>query len=419
MEDGGVISVDTTPTLHRLVSGNPVALTFTGAAPQATSGNYSVSGTFPITTTAFSVRAQDVIRGTYTQSGTSVSVVTGSGAAGSVDHGLVTGDSAYVRFRDGVGKPADGVFPVTVTGAKLFTVTVPTSATIATAANCDVAILRGAYSQRGTTITLTTGGIHGLTTGASLSITFVGNVGAPSLPAAGTYPATVVDDTHLTIIAVDSVNRDGTFKAAADVMVLNRSGAATTAFSNWTMGGSDTDIAQTPLRSPTVFNFFLPDYQFPGVTANAGLVTPEFQLTSETNVIRSANFLYDGIFNPSGNSSGFSSFRSGGGDIGLDFSPWMANGPGGVPWTNTANLNALIDQLNTLLMGGLLDSTGTNNYGTNPRTIVNARQAIFDYVSNTANIAYTTASPTDAQKMARIRAVIHLIVTSPDFTIQK
>ena len=240
------------------------------------------------------------------------------------------------------------------------------------------------------------------------------------MPADGTYPFTVVDDTHITITVLDTVGRVGYFTAGMDTPTLNRSGTASTAFSAWSVGNTETDIAQTPMRSPTVFNYFLPDYQFPGVISNAGLITPEFQLTSETNVVRQANFLYNGIFNPGGNTGGISSFRSGAGDMAVDFSPWMGIKPGGTTaWTNNENVNALIDQLNTLLMAGQLPSTGTNNYAANPRVIVNARQSIYDFVTNTSNIAYTAVSPSDTQKRDRIRAIVHLIVTSPNFAIQK
>jgi hypothetical protein len=157
--------------------------------------------------------------------------------------------------------------------------------------------------------------------------------------------------------------------------------------------------------------------------ASAGLITPEFQLTSDTNVIRSSNFLRDGIFNPSRSGGGLitliSSFSGGNGDIALDFNKWLGNRPGtATPWTNNENVAALVDALNDLLLAGQLPSAGTNNYGT-PRTIVNAKDAILNYVTNTANIAYNNTTPTDTNKRDRLRAIVHLIVTSPDFTIQK
>jgi hypothetical protein len=72
-----------------------------------------------------------------------------------------------------------------------------------------------------------------------------------------------------------------------------------------------------------------------------------------------------------------------------------------------------VDQLNTLLLAGQLPSTGTNNYTSNPRVIVNARQLIVDYVSTLTNANATT------QARDRIRAIVHLLGTSPHFTIQK
>ena len=42
---------------------------------------------------------------------------------------------------------------------------------------------------------------------------------------------------------------------------------------------------QNPLRSPTVFNFFSPDFSLPGEVASAGLTSPEFQIFNETSAI--------------------------------------------------------------------------------------------------------------------------------------
>jgi len=50
-----------------------------------------------------------------------------------------------------------------------------------------------------------------------------------------------------------------------------------------------TSLGQTPLRSPTVFNFFEPGYALPGEISQAGLVAPEFQITTETTTVGAAN----------------------------------------------------------------------------------------------------------------------------------
>ena len=64
---------------------------------------------------------------------------------------------------------------------------------------------------------------------------------------------------------------------------------------------------------------------------------------------------------------------------------------------------ALVDELAILLTAGQLPAA--------------ARTTIVNYTGNTANIAYTTG--TDSQKANRLRAIVHLIATSPDFTIQR
>ncbi len=51
-------------------------------------------------------------------------------------------------------------------------------------------------------------------------------------------------------------------------------------------------LGQSPLRSPSVFNFFRPGYVPPQTAiAEAGMVAPEFQLANETSIAGYANFL--------------------------------------------------------------------------------------------------------------------------------
>ncbi|MEO6243957.1 MAG: DUF1800 family protein [Opitutaceae bacterium] len=61
-------------------------------------------------------------------------------------------------------------------------------------------------------------------------------------------------------------------------------------------GGSTTtnlqsSLAEAALRSPTVFNFYSPDYVLPGELAKAGLVVPEFQITDDIYSINVPNTL--------------------------------------------------------------------------------------------------------------------------------
>jgi uncharacterized protein (DUF1800 family) len=51
------------------------------------------------------------------------------------------------------------------------------------------------------------------------------------------------------------------------------------------------NLKQYPLQSPTVFNFFLPDFQPIGPIADAGLVAPEFQINNTQTSISYLNFI--------------------------------------------------------------------------------------------------------------------------------
>lgn len=57
-------------------------------------------------------------------------------------------------------------------------------------------------------------------------------------------------------------------------------------------------LGQAPLRSPTVFNFFEPDYVLPGPLAAAGLHAPEYQIFTDTTAISIPNQLRNFIYTP-------------------------------------------------------------------------------------------------------------------------
>ena len=110
------------------------------------------------------------------------------------------------------------------------------------------------------------------------------------------------------------------------------------------------------------------------------------------------NFLYNGVISTS-NTNGFSSFSSGDGDIVLDLGPWMTSG-----FTSNTGIPGLVDSLNSLLLAGQLSAS--------------ARSQIINYVANTTNFPYNSP-PTNTQMRDRVRAVAHLLLVSPDFTIQR
>jgi uncharacterized protein (DUF1800 family) len=53
----------------------------------------------------------------------------------------------------------------------------------------------------------------------------------------------------------------------------------------------DWGLGQSPLLAPSVFNFYSPDFRAPGEVAKAGMVAPEFQITTETSIVGSLNFM--------------------------------------------------------------------------------------------------------------------------------
>jgi uncharacterized protein (DUF1800 family) len=61
------------------------------------------------------------------------------------------------------------------------------------------------------------------------------------------------------------------------------------------LGNTDDALGETPLGSPTVFNFFLPNFVQPGILASAGLYAPEFQITTASYALSVPNTLYGAI----------------------------------------------------------------------------------------------------------------------------
>jgi uncharacterized protein (DUF1800 family) len=165
----------------------------------------------------------------------------------------------------------------------------------------------------------------------------------------------------------------------------------------WVMGRTDTTLQQTILRSPTVFNYFDPQYADPGPISDANIVSPELGIVYATTITSGQNMIYTGIYNhnysltaPTG--TGFRG-DGGGSDIYLDFS---ANGCGLQPLLQTGGQDAMLDQVAMLLMGRPLDSQ--------MKTII-------------ANFLGSRIGATDY--LTKVKAATHLIATSPQAATQK
>jgi hypothetical protein len=392
-----------TDSAHRLTNSQIALITFTDGSgitvpPSQTYGITAQSGT------RISVSAPGMSSGTYTQ----VANVTISNAlTATIDttnvvfvnlsgHGAILGQNVYLHFVNG-GTP-DGVYQiVSATNANNFAV--ETANASATNGACVMPKFNNSNTgftvSRGTNATFTTALPHGLNPGDSVFINF-----GAAPPADGQYQVvTVPTATNFTIVVANgSSSQNGQTIFPLIPPPLLRSGTVSIQYGDYSVnatdGGNTFSLAQTPLNSPTVFNFFFPDYKYPGALATAGLTTPEFQLTSDTTVAFQMNFLSGGLFGTSGdnnNTNGLSSFNNSGGDIYIDIAPWMTP-------AYTLTPGNLVDALNSLLCGGQLSAA--------------TRTQIINYVT-------TLPSTTVANQRDRARAVIQLITYSPDYTVQR
>ena len=365
VETGTQTIAITTPAPHRLNNSDVVALSFadTSGNPAPPSTSYSVSSV--TSSNSFTVTCPNLLTGSYVQTNNTITV-TISG------HGLVTGNAAYLVFTS--GGAASGPYLVTMIFSSVFTVTAFDS--VNRSGNCLLPrITASGFVQSGTNITVSCSGPHGLVTNQTIF-----NPASTYLVSGQYQVVGIPDATHFTYYATNSASQtQSTFNLyPLGAPPLTRNGNATVQWSTWKMGYTDSDatynLAQSPLSANTVFNFFFPNYQFPGTLAAAGLTTPEFQLTSDTGVALQMNFLEGGLLGNTGNTNGLSSFNNGGGAMVLDLGPWMTTN-----YTANTGVPALVDNFNSLLLAGQLSAAAKTN--------------IVNYVTNTVNFPYSVHPP--------------------------
>ena len=143
------------------------------------------------------------------------------------------------------------------------------------------------------------------------------------------------------------------------------------------LDNSDKSLGQSPLLSPTVFNFFQPSYTQAGPIMNAGLVAPEFQITTETTVVGGLNF-FAGVIKGGGYGGGDSRLK-------LNFAPLLAL---------AADAAALIERLNLMFFNSQM-SAATRGRLTTLLQAINANQP-----------------------ESRVKSALIVTSLSPDFVIQ-
>lgn len=404
--------------------------------------------------------------------------------------------------------PADGVYLVdTVTGTTSFTVLTSDTPVAARSGNVIVPKISTSYTplSSNTIVQYNNNVNHSMLVGQKVWVD-VPIVGNPVADAEYTI-ATVIDEDHFTTSYLPVSSGLGTYPKPVNSnngvtiypLVAPPMGRGVDPNnkikinqSTFNLGSTEGSLTQSPLNAPTVFNYFFPDYRFPGTLANNGVDSPEFQLSTDTNISNLTNSLTNmliGTGGGNGNLNGLNSFNNGGGSVVMDLGSYM-----NLSRTQDSGIPTLIDDLAAILVGVPLEATTKTtilNFVAYRRTISNISQsspcvittsaahglsvgdqiAINDVTggtysggstgingsftvmavpngnqvtigtavavpvaincTNSATINYTNANvsnfpmntpnpgPTNLQKRDRVRAIIHLIITSAEFAVQK
>jgi len=148
-------------------------------------------------------------------------------------------------------------------------------------------------------------------------------------------------------------------------------------------GGFQSNLGQAPLESPTVFNFYLPDYQQPGTFADNNLYSPEFEITNESTTYTAANKYYDFTANA------YQGMPSPPTDRPLiDLSPLVAN---------ISNPTAVVDAINADLLYGTMSA--------------NMQAALVTMLSGTFS--------TGATAQEKAWSALYVTMLSPEFATQR
>ena len=159
-----------------------------------------------------------------------------------------------------------------------------------------------------------------------------------------------------------------------------RTFGATSADDSWNIGDTSdpaTRLGQSPLRAPSVFNFFRPGYVPPNsAIGSQSLTAPEFQITTESSVAGFVNFMQKNI------ASGLAGMTP-------DYSALLPL---------AADSAALLAEANVLLAAGQLSA----------QTLA-ALKAALDSIS--------TSTATGASN--RVKAALTLVMAAPEYIAQK
>ncbi len=174
---------------------------------------------------------------------------------------------------------------------------------------------------------------------------------------------------------------------------------------SWKVGNTDSvanSLGQTPLRAPSVFNFYRPGYGAPGSqSAAAGMVGPELQLLNESSAAGWINYMRDNLNNGVGQFNGtVGTVVFNRRDLQRDWSAELALAP------RTAELVASVTDK---LLYGLAS----------PALQTEIQTAITKITIPALNAGGTNQAAIDSAKRNRVNATVLLTLAVPEFVVQK
>ncbi len=152
-------------------------------------------------------------------------------------------------------------------------------------------------------------------------------------------------------------------------------------------------LAQSPLFSPSVFNFYRPGFVPPNTdSGDAGLTVPEMQITNEVSVAGYANYMMFALIN------GVPLWGSNKGDIKPDFTELLSL---------AVTPASLIERINAKLFSGAMSDSLKTSISDGVGTI------------NVPTPTATNKAKVDEAKLNRVRFALLLALASPEFIAQK
>ncbi len=196
----------------------------------------------------------------------------------------------------------------------------------------------------------------------------------------------------------------------------------------WGSTSPQSTYLQRPLGASSVFNFYEPDYQPPGVIADAGLYAPEFQIINENTTMLAANDLFRRICENYGGDNCNGSFATTlPTDIAyippanLEALPGMACALDIVNGCSGVHDMSLIEELNLRIMGGQMSGqVGTPALCSDPANF-GMKSVLHNLLKCglVGNLGQTGATAARDARRRKALYLIHLIAISPEYAHQR